>query len=218
MSCFEEFKEGKFVRHMESKKIAVIILSGGNSSRMNYPKAFLSIGKETLVERLSSIYIDFGIQKPNIVLNSILYKEEWVKTISKLSINNTVLKNNFTELGRSYSISLGLKEVKNNQRCFIQNIDNPDISVGLLNKMFAELRDDSYVVPANNGINGHPILLGREVINHLKNLQGYNWILKDELKKFNRIQVETTENNVLLNLNTEADWEIYTESKQECST
>ena len=199
---------------MESNKTAVIILSGGNSSRMNYPKAFLSIGKKTLAEHLSSIYIDFGIQKPIIVLNSILYKEEWADIIAKLSINNTALKNNFTELGRSYSTSLGLKEVKDEQGCFIQNIDNPDINAGLLNNMVANLKDDSYVVPANNGINGHPILLGRDIINHLKNLQGNEWILKDELKKFNRIQVEATENNVLLNLNTEADWKIYSESIQ----
>ena len=187
---------------MESNKTAVIILSGGNSSRMNYPKAFLSIGKKTLVENLSSIYFDFRIQKPIIVLNSILYNEKWAETISRLSVNNTVLKNNFSELGRSYSISLGLKEVKDEQGCFIQNIDNPDISAGLLNNMVANLKDDSYVVPANNGINGHPILLGRDIINHLKNLQGNEWILKDELKMFNRIQLEATENNVLLNLNT----------------
>ena len=199
---------------MKADKIAVIILSGGNSSRMNYPKAFLSIGKKTLVEHLSTIYFDFGIQKPIIVLNSILYKEEWAEIISKLSIDNTVLKNNFTELGRSYSINLGLKEVKKEQGCFIQNIDNPDISVGLLNNMLVHLKDDSYVVPANNGINGHPILLGKEILNHLKNLQGNDWILKDELKKFNKIQVEATENNVMLNLNTEADWKIYSESIQ----
>ena len=199
---------------MKADKIAVIILSGGNSSRMNYPKAFLSIGKKTLVEHLSTIYFDFGIQKPIIVLNSILYKEEWAQTIAKLSINNTVLKNNFTELGRSYSIGLGLKEVKNEQGCFIQNIDNPDISLDLLGKMLAQLKDYCYVVPANNGINGHPILLSKEVINHLKNLQSNDWILKEELKKFQRIQVEATENNVMLNLNTEADWKIYSESIQ----
>ncbi len=199
---------------MNIDKTAVIILSGGNSSRMNYPKAFLSIADKTLVERLSSIYFELGIEKPVIILNSILFKEEWAKLISKLSISNNVLKNNFTELGRSYSISLGLKEVEHDQGCFIQNIDNPDISVGLLNKMIAKLKDDSYVVPANNGINGHPILLGKEIINHLKNLQGYDWILKDELKKFNRIQIEASENNVLMNLNTEADWKIYSESIQ----
>ncbi len=199
---------------MNTDKTAVIILSGGNSSRMNYPKAFLSIGKKTLAESLSSIYFELGIQKPIIVLNSILYNEKWAETISRLSVNNTVLKNKFTELGRSYSISLGLKEVKDEQGCFIQNIDNPDISAALLNNMVANLKDDSYVVPANNGINGHPILLGKNVINHLKNLQNNDWILKEELKKFKKIQVEAPENKVLLNLNTEADWKMYTESMQ----
>ena len=178
---------------------------------MNHPKAFLSISNTTLIEKLTNIYINLAVQKPIIVLNSILYNNQWAEIIAKLSINNTVLKNNFTELGRSYSISLGLTEVKISKGCYIQNIDNPDISVGLLNKMLAQLRDDSYIVPANNGINGHPILLGKEVVNHLKNLQGNNWILKEELKQFNRIQVETTENNVLLNLNTEEDWEKYKE-------
>jgi hypothetical protein len=35
--------------------------------------------------------------------------------------------------------------------------------------------------------------------------------LKDELKKFKRIIIDAPYNNVLLNLNTESDWEKYSE-------
>ena len=41
-----------------------IILSGGNSSRMNSPKAFLSIKGITLIEKLCNAYLNAGIIKP----------------------------------------------------------------------------------------------------------------------------------------------------------
>ncbi len=197
---------------MDGNDVGVIILSGGNSFRMGYPKAFLKLGAEPLIKILSDIYTNFGIKRPIIVLNNNLYTIEWTDYITALSVNNTVLKNHFPELGRTHSIQLGIRELKNKTICFIQNIDNPEISVELLKNMLSQLKKDNYVVASNNSINGHPILLGKLVVNYLKKLKRSNWILKDELKKFNKTQVEAATSNVLLNLNTIEDWNNYTEA------
>lgn len=203
---------------MNNNDIGVIILSGGDSVRMEYPKAFLVLNHKPLVASLSDIYIKLGIKKPIVVLSKNLFDIEWTGYINTISNDNIIVKNSYPELGRTYSIQLGLNELKNKTVCFIQNIDNPDICVELLQSMLKKMTRNSYVVASSNGIGGHPILISTEVLNHLKQLKGSNWLLKEELKKFDRNQVEATTNNVLLNLNTKMDWEKFIEIKKQCST
>jgi CTP:molybdopterin cytidylyltransferase MocA len=193
------------------KEIGIIILCGGESSRMKSPKAFLEIECVTLLERLTNIYCSAKFLNPVIILNHRFFSQPWLETINKLSIKSVVLKNQFPNLGRSHSIRLGLYLMKDKSFCFLQNIDNPDISIDLLDKMISACNEDAYVVPANNGETGHPILIGKKIIEHLSSLRSPNWILKDELKKFKRIIIDAPYNNVLLNLNTESDWEKYSE-------
>ena len=193
------------------KEIGIIILCGGESSRMNSPKAFLEIDGITLLERITNIYCSAKFLNPVIILNHRFFANPWLDTINKLSIKSVVLKNQFPDLGRSHSIRLGLYLMKDKSFCFIQNIDNPDIGTELLNKMMDARDENAYIVPANNGISGHPILIGKKIIEHLAALKLSNWILKDELKKFKKITIDATENNVLLNLNTERDWLKYCE-------
>ncbi len=194
-------------------KVEVIILCGGYSSRMGFPKPFLEIDNNLLVQHISNVYRNFGVKNPIIVLNKELYSDNWMNNINALSLNNCLVKNEFPDLGRSYSLEIGLKLLDKNVACFIQNIDNPDISVELLRNMFQELESDNFVVACNTGIGGHPILVGKEIINHLKQMNGSEWILKDELKRFSKVKVEASSNNVLLNLNTQEEWKSYLNKK-----
>ncbi len=191
----------------------VLILSGGNSSRMNSPKAFLSIKGISLVETLCNTYIFAEINHPIIVFNHTLFQNKWKDKMKAIKSKTIILKNDFPEKGRTYSIQLGLSKIANNSNCFIQNIDNPEINVELLHKMSSIIEDNSFVVPVKDEHGGHPILLGKNIVNHLKNLTSDNWILKDELKLFKRLEVDAGETNVLLNLNTPDDWNNYIESK-----
>lgn len=190
----------------------VIILSGGNSVRMNSPKALLSFKGITLIEALCMTYISAGIIKPIIVFNHHLFQYNLEETIQSIFSKVKIIKNLFPDKGRTFSIQLGLSELGTNSVCFIQNIDNPEISVELIKKMLKAIEDDGFVVPVKNGRRGHPILLGKNIVNHLKNKKLDNWILRDELKSFKKIEIEAGETNVLLNLNTPLDWENYLES------
>ncbi|MEI6489903.1 MAG: NTP transferase domain-containing protein [Bacteroidota bacterium] len=191
---------------MENKIPSVIILSGGKSLRMQLPKAFLKKDDKTLVEHLVNVYIEFGIVEPIVILNKTLFTGEWMNIITKLYQKAKIGFNQYTVLGRTYSIQMGLDRLEYAEDCFIQNIDNPDISVELLDKMWKKLEPNTYVVACKNGFNGHPILISKEILADLKELKGNNWILKDMLKNYKRIQVEAEKNNVLLNLNTMEDW------------
>ncbi len=190
----------------------VVILSGGNSSRMNSPKAFLSIKGSTLIETICNAYLNAGIKKPIIVFNCHLFQYKLEELIQSIFNKVKIIKNSFPEKGRTFSIQLGLMELDTNSDCFIQNIDNPEVNKELIKQMLSVIEDDGFVVPVKNGRRGHPILLGKNIVNHLKNKKLDNWILRDELKSFKKIEIEAGETNVLLNLNTPLDWENYLES------
>ncbi|MCX6295750.1 MAG: NTP transferase domain-containing protein [Bacteroidetes bacterium] len=190
----------------------VLILSGGNSSRMNSPKAFLNIKGISLIETLCNTYIFAGISSPIVVFNHNLFENKWADVMRSISSKAKIIKNDFPEKGRTYSIQLGLSKIAHNSNCIIQNIDNPEINVELLHQMSGKIEENGFVVPVKNGQGGHPILLGKNIVNHLKNLTSDTWILKEELKAFKRIEIDAGGTNVLLNLNTPDDWKNYVES------
>ncbi len=148
-----------------------------------------------------------GITMPG--LNKYLYDTNQIEEIIELFEKYTVIKNHFPEKGRTYSLSLGFSKIKNNSSCFIQNIDNPEINSELLNKMLNKIEDNCFVVPVIDKKRGHPVLLGKNIVNDLKNKKSTNWILKNELKLYKRIEVDAGNTNVLLNLNTPEDWNNY---------
>lgn len=194
------------------KDIGAIVLCGGESRRMGSPKAFLKINEHTLLENTTIIYLAAGIEQPVIILNHRFFIDPWLPVINKIAEKSVVLKNQFPEEGRTFSIKLGLELMNKKSYCFIQNIDNPDISYKLLHKMIDASNTDSYIVPTYKGKSGHPVLISKTIMLHLSELKSDKWILKDELKKFKQITVHAEENNVLLNLNTEADWQKYQRS------
>ncbi len=189
-----------------NQDIGALILSGGNSSRMGYPKAFLRLDGQTLSEKLLSVYQAAGIVKPVLVLNACLYTDEWQPTLDNLSEKALLVKNDFPNRDRTYSIQIGLENLQAKTGCFIQNIDNPAIDVTLVGNMVQALKPDGYVVPAYHGQNGHPVLVGSTVLAHLKSFRSADWILREELKNFEKTTIDSSTTNVLYNLNTQRDW------------
>ncbi len=193
---------------------AVIFLGGGNSCRMNYPKAFLKIDNSMILENNLNTYSSVDIKKKVIILNQNLFQNKWLKNIRTLQKKATLIQNNFPDLGRSYSIYLGLKQIEDCNSCFIQNVDNPEISEELLIVMKKSISENSYVVPVHKNKAGHPILISKTIIEYLIKKENFNWILKDELKKFHKKLVPIKDIDVTLNINTPDDFEKYIMNKK----
>jgi xanthine dehydrogenase accessory factor len=189
--------------------IGALILSGGSSSRMGFPKAFLQLNGQTLSEKLLSIYRSAGVLKSVLVLNAGLYTKEWRATLDNLSEKTLLVKNDFPERDRAYSLQIGLENLKVEGGCFIHNIDNPALDTALISNMVGVLNPEQYVVPAFKGENGHPVLIGPRILEHLRSLRSGTWILRDELKRFEKITVDAGATNVMHNLNTKQDWAAY---------
>lgn len=186
--------------------IGALILSGGNSSRMGFPKASLPLNGITLCENLLSAYLAAGVTKPVLVLNTQLYDTRWCYLPDGIKKQVLLVKNDFPERGRTYSLKIGLKRLPAKGGCFIHNIDNPGLNATLIHSMTQALKPEVFVVPVYQGQNGHPVLIGATLVNAFQQLQSANWILRDELKKYEKITVDAGQTNVLFNLNTPQDW------------
>ena len=114
--------------------------------------------------------------------------------------------NNKPENGRFPSIKLGLNSLSKNENCFIHNIDNPGIGKNLLNSMTGILKPKSFVVPVFKGKGGHPILLSKEICSFLQKQSAEDLNLKQLLSGFEKTELPTTNENVLLNINTREDY------------
>jgi len=190
------------------KDTEAVILAAGFSSRMKSQKAFLIFEDDkTFLERTVEVYMNSGIENITVVVNPAI-ENRTKKVFSKNNYTKHVkiLINRFVERGRFYSIKQSL-EIVSSHFCFLQNIDNPFITPGLIRKMKEIAEDESYVVPLFEKREGHPILLSREIVRHLHSLKGNDHNLRTELKKFKKINLKRNDDSILININCYEDYQ-----------
>ncbi len=193
-----------------SEDISAVILSSGFSSRMKIPKAFLLFdSNKTFIEKIMETYLQSGISKINIVVNSGIIKTI-ERILSKYLYDHRIqlVLNPFAERGRFNSLKLGLNNATSSF-AFLQNIDNPFTSIALLKEMVTQANHADYVVPNFQDQNGHPILISRKIVDHLQSLVGDDHILKNELNLFLKAKCSWPDERILLNINTQEEYQKY---------
>jgi CTP:molybdopterin cytidylyltransferase MocA len=189
---------------------STVILAAGNSSRMNSPKSFLPFDdKRNFVEKIIDTYIAAGIRDIILIISADIERR------MKLMLSNSypsqkveLVVNRYPERGRFYSIRLGLGAVKTSS-CFLQNIDNPFITMPLINEIMKASANSGYVVPAFRDKEGHPVLISNDIVKHLQLLEGEDHNLRNELKQFSKIKVNWPYENILANINTREEYMKY---------
>ncbi len=191
------------------KNLTVIVLAGGNSVRTKAPKLFLPFsGRVTFIEKIIKEYYNFGCKKIILVLNKKFSENHIIKKLTvSCSIKSVINENQ--ELGRFYSISLGLSEADEQNFMFIQNADNPFIDNSLLKKMYSKRNIERYVIPVYNDKSGHPVLIGKKIIQRLKSEKNINSNLRDILHGFEKVCIQVKNNKVLANINSMTEYRKY---------
>ncbi len=196
-------------RNFNSEKIPLadcILLSSGKSERIGHHKAFLPFAEnENFLEHVLKIYRDAGIHTICVVLHPDIEIPEGSKNID----NTIFIVNKLPELGRLHSIQCGLNTLKKSKFCFIQNIDNPFISVPIIEKLEEKRMEADYISPVYQDKGGHPILISGKVMNHIRNLTNFDQTLQDVLKEFNKKKVPVDDASILVNINTPEDYKHY---------
>jgi len=185
----------------------VIILAGGKSSRMNFPKAWLPYSKDTsILEHLVDMYHTIGCKQIVIVLND-LFVKGFDKQIERIENRALIIRNTEPEKGRIHSLQLGIDSMQRSGLTFIHNVDNPDVNQSTLNSLL-DADPMGYARPVFSTSGGHPILVTNGVLENIV-LSKDDVILRDLLTEHSREDVRVDDPSVLLNINTPDDYRQY---------
>lgn len=116
-------------------------------------------------------------------------------------LNVVVVCNPKQELGRFYSVQLGLRSVSEADYCFIHNADNPSLQTATLKLMYANRSNASVIIPVYGNKGGHPVLVNANVMVSLCSADSDS-VLNVELKKADNLRVETKDSGILIDLDT----------------
>lgn len=182
----------------------VLILAGGNSSRMNFPKAWLPYDSEkTILEQLVLSYKHIGCQQIVVVMNGkfIDYSPENVESLGE---DVCIVRNEHPEKGRIHSLKLGIRQLERSGLTFIHNVDNPMVDHETIEALMRS-PVNGYVRPVINGKGGHPILVTNGVLENILHADD-SVILKDLLQEHACEDVPVSDLGIFCNINTPEDY------------
>lgn len=183
-----------------------IILSAGSSMRMGTHKALLKFdAAHTFIQKITETYLLAGMEDVIVVVNSELFK---LINISNLSLSKNVhlVINDKPELGRFYSLQTGIKQLKPGNSCFFQNIDNPFTTEELLRELIIYKDDADAIMPTYRNKSGHPVLISPWIATEIFNAKDPDIRIDLFLKSFKIRDIETTYDNISININTPEDY------------
>lgn len=193
--------------HYMSDSFSALILAGGFSKRMNYPKAFLDYNGKTFLKSITSIYQKASITNTVTVLNSVFCANKWKEKINDATPYTSIVENHHPESGRFYSIKTGVENIGDADYCFIQNIDNPFLTKEILLKLIEKKNKNGYTIPTYLGKGGHPILISKKIIDEILSSSDLGINFRIILSCFERREVAVNDNRILFNINTSEDYE-----------
>ena len=195
------------------KNCSAIILAGGNSARMKYPKLWIQdkLGT-TFLASICSTYKSCGITNIAVVINEKFTTSKWKANLAKIKDDITIIKNSAPEKGRLYSLRLGLKASTSNF-IFIHNVDSPFVEKEVIEQLLNNREENGITIPSYQEKNGHPVIINNAVSTEIvANYKNYE-TLKEIFNHFPKKYVEVDSDSILKNINTpeqltETDYEL----------
>ena len=191
------------------EKIGTLILAGGKSERIDFPKIYLDINGKTFLSKIAQEYLDSGINNVCLVINKKFCEGIWKENFEKIKHFFVAIEKTEPELGRFHSIKIGIKRLLVFDYNFIQNVDNPYINKKIINNLIQNKCSFGYTQPFYEGRKGHPILVSKKIIHRIDSLQGNEYDLRNILAEFPKTDVKINDNRILANINTKEDYANY---------
>ena len=192
-----------------SPSFAGVILAAGSSTRMGQDKALLPWKGGT--------FLDAAIRalQPVTELVIVVAGENEDNLAPIVNANAAFLvRNRFPEQGQFSSLQRGLEEVLNRGRdaAIITLVDRPAPGIETIQRIkdeFLSADDNTWaVVPEFNGKHGHPIVIGREMIDaFLRAPAGSNARDVEHARQSHIRYLPVADPNVILNVDTPEDLE-----------
>ena len=145
--------------------LGAVVLAAGDSRRMGRPKALLTAGGETFVERWLRVLAAAGVMEVRIVLG----REHRVIRAEVSLPDRLVAINPRPDDGMLSSFLVGLERLPAGiQGAFLCPVDHPDVDETVLRALAAASRPDGVVLPVWEGRRGHPALFGADLFTELR--------------------------------------------------
>lgn len=211
---------------MENNTVFVL-LAGGKSERMGFPKGLLSYQKTYwILEQLKRIsktsiqevYIGLGYNY-NLYFEAIPWFEKATASFENFNgLNVKVILNKMPELGSFSTLQTVIKEIDITKNVLVTPIDIPLLNSKELIQLI-EMKGE-IVFPNFESKNGHPVKMASSFWKNLValNLTSTEARLDVQLKKVNPAKIsilEVLDRVVLYNLNTKSAWNMYLNSSSQ---
>lgn len=196
-----------------SIRTTAIILSGGWSRRMGFPKALLDFNEKSLICRHIDMFYNVPVQEI-IVVTGPLHESITSTACLKNNKNIIVVQNSDYNSDQMGSIRLGLKNSsKFVDIAVLMPVDIPPLPSSLIKNMISELDSSPSniaAIPFYNNRAGHPVIVKKKAFYDI--LKKYN-TLRDFLLSENRnvLQFKTEIAEVVMNLNDKQKYINYLE-------
>lgn len=178
-----------------------VILAGGRSERMHFPKLYLNFDGRSFAEKIVDEYRMAGI-KPVVVINHEFAGLHWKRYVSRLAHKAILVPNEEPARGRLHSLKLGLRALPKPGYCFVQNVDNPFVDHSIIGRLCRARNVHGYVLPVHKSKGGHPVLANRNILDAVLGNTNEALTLRDVLGRFGRKELHVNDDSVLVNMNS----------------
>lgn len=186
---------------------SAVILASGLSARMGQQKAMLRWNESTtFIEKIIQEFANACVSPIICVIN-----RETAGYCNTLAFSSDVrfIVNQHPERGRFHSVKTGLQEVLNSDFGFIHNVDNPFVSVDVIEKLLANRDPVAWCSPVCMNKSGHPVLVPGKIARKIVEVKDLNTSLSDFLELYPKIMVSVDDTTILTNINTPGDYKRY---------
>jgi molybdenum cofactor cytidylyltransferase len=148
-------------------RVAAIVLAGGESRRMGFPKALLAIEGHTFVEHILAAFAASRVERVYVVVGC--HRDRILATVDLAPAR--VVYNAQWEQGQLSSLIAGLRALPAGQydAFLMALVDHPFVDPAVVDALIAayEATGRAIVVPVHEGRRGHPVLFAARLIPEL---------------------------------------------------
>ncbi len=184
---------------------SAVVLAAGFSARMGSPKLALAYdAKRSFVEQCARVFSGFGCTEVAIVVNT--SGVEWIQG-NRISLppRSFLAVNPQAHSGRFSSLQTGLSALKDTQRVFVHNVDNPFVKAGVLQVLAQKAGAADCINPVYLGRLGHPVLIGQHPAREILSCGSRDLHLREVLDNYSNLMVSVDDPGILANINSPAD-------------
>ncbi|MCJ7605270.1 MAG: nucleotidyltransferase family protein [Dehalococcoidales bacterium] len=191
---------------MKTGKFAAVILAAGYSRRMGRFKPLLTLGNETITDRLMTGFLENGVE---VYLVTGYRQQELRDGITTRNIH--FVENPDYERGMFSSVQAGLEILRDGfQAAFIAPVDIPLVRPETIRALItaAQTHPDSLLYPVYKGTRGHPPLVPAGLFPAILAWRGDGG-LRDVLRQYRDMAVEVgvQDSDILFDIDVPADYE-----------